>query len=162
MTDKSHSAIGDQAAVQGAGGSDAARAYREQLAREGVSLVAAQPFGGAPAKAAGSSSVGESRVAERKKVSGRARLVVVGAGSVVGKMVDLSLTGACVLMEDMFASKKTCILECDIFHQGKHYLFSTQAVSIYSVLASGKGFKVGFQFGPRTPAADKTIGMLLA
>lgn len=77
-------------------------------------------------------------------------------------MIDLSLTGACVLLDDPFPSRKACTLECDIFQDGKHHLFATQAVSVYGVLVSGKGFKVGFEFGPRSAEAAKTIGTLVA
>lgn len=166
VTDKPSPNAPDVASLSSTGGSEAARAYREQLARQGANPGAAPAPATAPTPApvqpGAAAMAGEARAAERKKVSGRARLVVAGSEPVIGKMLDLSLTGACVLMEDMIPSKKMCTLECDIFHDGKRYLFSVQAVSVYGVLASGKGFRVGFQFGPCTPAAAKAIGMLLA
>lgn len=104
----------------------------------------------------------EARTAERKKVAGRARVVVPGHDAVTGKMVDMSSSGACVLMDDLFPSKKGCVLECDVFRDGKHHLFSVPAISVYSVLASGKGFKVGFQFGAPGTAASKAIAAIVA
>ena len=95
-------------------------------------------------------------------MNGRAQAVLPNGKAVAGKMVDISLTGACVLMEDMFPSRTRCVLEFDIFHNGRRQLFSTPAVSVYGVLASGKGFKVGFQFGPSSPAASKSIAELMA
>ena len=80
----------------------------------------------------------------------------------MGKMLDISVTGACVLMDDMFPSRLGCVMEFDIFHDGRRHLFSTPAVSVYGVLASGKGFKVGFQFGASSQAASKSITELLA
>jgi len=157
------------------GGSPAAKAYREQLAREGTILdpLPAPPTA-APPVAPSSVSPGavapvstpaantkEARAAERRKITGRAR-VVVGGSEVMGKMVDISLTGVCILMEDMFPGKKMCTLECSIFVNGESQYFSVPAVSIYGVLVRGKGFNIGFQFGPRAAAAAKVIGALLA
>jgi hypothetical protein len=148
------------------GGSSAGRAYREQLAREGVVLAplpSASPSAAvaAPAAAPNASNTKESRAAERKKVTGRVRLVLPG-GVVAGKLVDMSLSGIGVLMEDVFPNKVICTLECSVFRDGKHQNFSVPAVSVYGVLVRGKGFTVGFQFGPRTPAAAQTIEAILA
>lgn len=79
----------------------------------------------------------------------------------MGKMLDVSKTGASVMMEDLLPVKKTCTLDVDIFLNGKRYAFSVPALSVYAVLASGKGFKVGFQFGPCTPSASQTLDDLL-
>lgn len=95
-------------------------------------------------------------------MAGRARVVLQGADSALsGKMVDMSLTGACVLIDAAVPIKKMCTLECDIFQNGSRHLFTVPALLVYSVLASGHGFKVGFQFGPTSPAALKTISDLL-
>jgi hypothetical protein len=76
-------------------------------------------------------------------------------------MVDISATGACVTVEDLIPGKKVYNLEFDIFHNGRRYLFAVQAVPVYSVLVSGKGYKVGFQFGPRSPECAKSLGDLM-
>jgi hypothetical protein len=165
------------------GGSSAGRAYREQLAKEGVvlaplptaapSAAVATPgaaSGAAPAAAAptapapgepATANTREARAAERKKVTGRVRLVLPG-GVVAGKLVDMSLSGVGILMEDVFPNKVVCTLECNVFRDGKHQNFSAPAVSVYGVLVRGKGFSVGFQFGPRSPAATQTIEAILA
>lgn len=103
----------------------------------------------------------DARTAERKKVSGRSRAVFSGGNQRAGKMVDLSASGACVLMEDPIALKQTCTLECDIFQNGAHHLFSVPAVTVYSVLASGQGYKLGFHFGKPDVVASNTIAALL-
>lgn len=147
-----------------AGGSSAGRAYREELARQGRTLGEANAQASTapqPTAVPAGQSV-EARAAERKKVSGRAHVTFPGSAAVTGKMIDISLTGACILMEDGLPSKRVCALEFDIFHGGKRYAFGAQAVSVYSVLASGKGFKVGFEFGPRGPAAQSAIAALVA
>ncbi len=103
----------------------------------------------------------DARVAERKKVSGRARVIFPGGNQRVGKMVDLSVSGACVLMDDPIPVKQTCTLECDIFQNGVRHVFSVFAVTVYGVLASGQGYKVGFQIEQPSAAASKAIEALL-
>lgn len=95
-------------------------------------------------------------------MNGRARVVLPSGEAVTGKMVDLSLTGACVMLDDMLPSRVACVLEFDIFHGGRRHVFNTPAVSVYGVLASGGGFKVGFQFGASSRAASKSIAELVA
>ncbi len=150
--------------VPATGGSAAGQAFRAELARQGresgIQPTAETPVP-APAKPVAPSTSGEARAAERKKVNGRARVLVPGSETVMGKMVDISLTGACVMLEDMFPSRKVCTLEYDIFHAGTRHVFVTPAVSVYGVLASGKGFKVGFQFGPIGEAARKSLTALV-
>lgn len=142
------------------GGSAAARAYREQLAREGTALPAFVPgqLGEAAAEPAFSPNA---RRDERLKVNGRAQVRVLGTGSASGRMVDISRGGACVLMEDPLRAKTSCMLEIDVFHNGKRHAFAYPAVCVYAVLAAGKGFKVGFQFGAGDPAATAALAALL-
>ena len=142
------------------GGSAAARAYREQLAREGTTLPAFVPgqLGEAGAESAESPNA---RRDERMKVNGRAQVRMPGTGSASGRMVDISLGGACVLMDDPLRAKTSCMLEIDVFHNGRRHMFTCPAVCIYAVLAAGKGFKVGFQFGARDRAATSALAALL-
>lgn len=162
MADQTPTANPEELAPPDVGGSSAARAYREELARQGNPPdQAAAPVASALPKVPGPEPVPEARVAQRKKINGRARAVASNGKSMAGKMIDMSLTGACVLMEDMFPSRLNCVLEFDIFHDGRRYVFSTPAVSVYGVLASGKGFKVGFQFGASGQAASKSIADLV-
>lgn len=141
------------------GGSAAAQAYKAQLAAEAAASTSSADDEPLPAPMP---TGADARTAERKKVSGRARIVLQGGGaSLVGKMVDISVSGACVLLDDMVPVKKVCTLECDIFQNGTRRMFSAPAVSVYGVLASGHGFKVGFQFGPRSSAALKTIADIM-
>lgn len=164
MIDEAKSIAHEPTPPHSSGGSAAGRAYRDALARQGTATGTAAPA--APAAASPRpeprTTIVEARTAQRKKVTGRARLVVPGHDPATGKMVDMSSLGACVLMDDLFPSNTGCVLECDIFHDGQHHLFSVQAMSVYSVLASGKGFKVGFQFGPHGQAASETIAAIVA
>jgi hypothetical protein len=103
----------------------------------------------------------DARAAERRKMSGRARVVFPGGNQRSGKMVDMSVTGACVLMEDPIPVKQSCTLELDIFQSGVRQVFNVSAVTVYGVLASGQGYKVGFHFGKPTAAASNAIAALL-
>jgi len=147
-----------------AGGSAAAQAYREQLARQGDSagVALAQTTITSTPKLPSQVPINEARAVKRKLIGGRARVVRNGAQVVVGKMVDISETGACVILDDTLPSKTGCVLEFDIFHDGRRYVFSAQAQAVYGVFSSGKGFKVGFQFGPRNAEASKCISALVA
>lgn len=146
--------------TNGGGGSAAARAYREQLAREGQSLSAFVPGQLGGGQAEGAVHV-NARRDERVKINGRAWIRLAGAVTMSGRMVDLSQGGACVLMEDPVRAKSACTLEVDVFHNGKRQVFSCPAVCVYAVLAAGKGFKVGFQFGSCGSEARAVLAALL-
>lgn len=142
------------------GGSAAARAYREQLAREGQVLPDFVPgqLAGPSAAVSGEDARRDTRV----KVSGRAMIRLAGGDRTSGRMVDLSRGGACVLMDDPLRTKTACTLEIDVFQTGKRQVFSCPAVCVYAVLAAGKGFKVGFQFGTCDAQARAAIASLLS
>ncbi len=104
----------------------------------------------------------EARAAIRKRFPGRARITGDASGRfVIGKIYDVSSTGASVIVDDMLPWKKVVKLDIDIFHNGRRFVFTVQAVPVYSVLVSGSGYKFGFQFGPPTPEASKTLGALM-
>jgi hypothetical protein len=104
----------------------------------------------------------EARVAIRKKFPGKARVSGDGSGRfVLGRIYDVSLSGVSVIFEDILPWKKIVKVDVDIFHNGKRFVFSMQAVPVYNILVSGSGYKCGFQFGPPTPEAQKTLGLLM-
>lgn len=140
----------------GTGGSAAAQAYRAEVERQGIVLA---PL---PQAAVPTGAPKDGRAVERKRIGGRARVVRTGAQPVIGKMYDISETGACIVLDGMLPSKSACMLEFEIFHNGQRHVFSTQALVVYGIFSSGKGFKVGFQFGPRSPEASKSIAALVA
>ncbi len=146
--------------VSSEGGSAAARAYREQLAREGQSLPAFVPGQMGASNAEGTFHL-NARRDERIKLNGRASVRLAGAPTLSGRMVDISQGGVCVLMDDPLRAKTTCTLEVDVFHKGKRQVFSCPAVCVYAVLAAGKGFKVGFQFGACDRVARSVLAALL-
>jgi hypothetical protein len=97
------------------------------------------------------------RLAERKVVNGKAQIALGSGFSMGGKLIDLSEGGVCVMLDDPITIKKVCNISCNIFHNGKGYTFSLPSVVAYCVLVSGRGYKVGFQFGPRNAAASQAI-----
>lgn len=151
------SAPAPEAAPASTGGSPAAQAFRRQQAKSGATEPpkAAAPAAGAVAAAP---IVGvDARGAKRVKVNGRARVVLGQATGATGKLIDMSETGLGLMMDDMPPAKLVTGVQCDIFHNGKRFLFSAAATCVYGVLASGKGFKVGFQFGNLDPSAKKAV-----
>ena len=162
VTDQAKPSQTPVAHASGTGGSDAGRAYREELVRQGRADAIPLAAQAVATAAADRPEKTETRAAERKKMSGRARVTPQGGALFLGKMVDMSLTGACVMLDNMLPNRLSCKLEFDIFHGGKRHVFSASAVSVYGVLASGRGFKVGFQFVACDAAATKSIAELVA
>lgn len=143
------------------GGSPAAQAFRQQQAESGAAEPAKAPAAAGAVGAAPKVGV-DARGAKRVKVNGRARVVLGKATGATGKLIDMSETGLGLMMDDMPPAKLVTGVQCDIFHNGKRFLFSAAASCVYGVLASGKGFKVGFQFGNLDPAAKKAITDIMA
>ena len=126
----------------------------------GADAVSA-PAAGAPATDAPPPLRVTPRLAERKVVHGKAQIALGSGFSVGGKLIDLSEGGVCVMLDDPVTVKKVCNISCNIFQNGKNHTFSLPSVVAYCVLVSGRGYKVGFQFGPRSPAATQTIADVL-
>lgn len=97
------------------------------------------------------------RSAPRKPISGRARVSVEGGVARNGKLVDISESGIGIMLEDPIATKKVCMVMCDVLIDGKHVTFGARAIAAYSVLAGIKGFRIGFQFGALDPATSKIV-----
>ena len=145
-------------------GSPAAKAFKEQLEKEEQTLT---DFGKVENQTPLMSippdkpQTKESRAAVRKKVPGRARVRLGQQQIYFGKMIDISMTGASILCEEIIPSRKIVDLEIDIFHEGRKCYFVVQAIAVHHVLVGGKGYKIGLQFGPLTPEAVKSLGLLL-
>lgn len=124
-------------------------------------LSSIPPLGGTISGAADTAPKITPRIAERKLVTGRAQITIGSGFSVAGKMIDLSEGGTCVMLDDPVTIKKVCNISCKIYHNGVNHTFSLPAVVAYCVLVSGRGYKVGFQFGPRSPAVAKSIAEVM-
>jgi hypothetical protein len=104
-------------------------------------------------------SVNNKRSSERLKVNGRAKAMNSAGAIFQGKIVDISMTGVSVLMDDKPAIKEMVTLDCNIFQNGQPHVFQTKAMTVYAILSNGQ-FKVGFQFDPNNPVAKKIIEQL--
>ena len=135
------------------GGSAAAQAYRAEMAQESAGKDQAEVTESKPQL--------EARAAVRRKFSGRVRLTFEAGAATDARVIDMSTTGICLLVDQMVRANTTCTLACNIFHEGKPFVFGLRALAIYSVLASGKGFKVGLQFGPHDAKVATQIATLM-
>lgn len=143
--------------------SPAAAAFKEQLAAEeqnAASVGNNMPLTSLMSIPPDSLQKSDFRVAERKKVNGRAK-IRLGSDTYPGKMVDISTSGASVLCEDLVPTRKVVELEIDVFHEGRRCYFTAQAIAVYHVLVGGKGYKIGLQFGSLSKAAQKSLGDLI-
>ena len=96
------------------GGSAAGQALRAEMPKQGIDPESEFAAATAAAQVHPPSTATpptDARTAVRKKVTGRARLALHGSSvTLSGKMMDISTTGACVLMEDLLPPKKLCQL----------------------------------------------------
>lgn len=145
------------------GASLAAKEFQEGQAASvavGAAAPGADPAAAPAAKAPAAAKI-TPRLAERKVVSGKAQIALGSGFSMGGKLIDLSEGGVCAMLDDPITIKKVCNITCSIFQNGKSYKFSLPSVVAYCVLVSGRGYKVGFQFGPRSAEVAQTIADLL-
>ena len=102
----------------------------------------------------------DSRSEVRKKFAGKVKVSLNGQLVNAGRLFDISMTGVSVIVENIIP-KKAYTLEVDVFHDGKRYLFTVQGVPLYNILVSGRGYKIGFQFGPPGTAMPPELGNLM-
>lgn len=109
----------------------------------------------------GAQSGKDLRNAVRKRFNGRVKIVSDGV-LVTGKLHDVSLTGASVILPELLPSgRKLVQAHVDVFHQGKNYIFEVPAAPVYSVLMGTDGYKMGLQFGSVPDQSKKVLGNLM-
>ena len=106
------------------------------------------------------SGLKDTRSETRKKFAGKIRIVLNNQVVNSGRLFDISMTGVSVMLESIIP-KKAYTLEVDVFHDGKRYFFIVQGVPLYNILVSGKGYKIGFQFGPPGATLPPELGNLM-
>jgi len=102
----------------------------------------------------------DTRNETRKKFAGKVKIYLQGQPVNAGRLFDISMTGLSVILENIIP-KKPYTLEVDVFHDGKRYLFNVQGIPLYNILVSGKGYKIGFQFGPPGTAMPHELSNLM-
>jgi c-di-GMP-binding flagellar brake protein YcgR len=98
----------------------------------------------------------ENRVAPRKILRVRARVVVQGGATLNGKTVDISASGICILVEGPVPVGHTCMIIFDAMVKGAPKQVNATGKVVYSIF-SRDGFRTGFQFNQLTPANTALI-----
>jgi len=104
----------------------------------------------------------DARAAPRKAVAGRIKLATDSGVKQTGRLVDLSAHGFCALLEDPIKAGIVCLIDCEVSLRGQPRAISAIARSVHSVLVSGKGYRVGFQFTKISDGSVDVVRSLLA
>lgn len=104
----------------------------------------------------------EARGAPRKAVSGRVRVVTDSGVKQAGRLVDMSALGFCALLDDPVKAGVLCLIDCEVTVRGSPGAISAIAKAIQSILVSGKGYRVGFQFTRISDGSSDVVRALLS
>ena len=132
---------------------------------DGIIFLGREPRGapGVSDAAKGGIAVGrDARAAPRKPVSGRMRLTTDSKVKRAGRLIDLSANGFCAMLDDPLTPGVVCLVDCDVSLRGQPRIISAVARSVHSVLVSGKGYRVGFQFTSVSDGSIAVVNALLA
>lgn len=125
---------------------------------------ALNPFGGASEEPAAFEKLAaarpEERAAQRYPCSGRAKILTSGGRSIDGRMFDISMTGASVLMEERVSFDGRCTLTVSVYKGGTLHHFQVRARFVHASLAGQSGFKHGFEFDAPDSSASKALATL--
>jgi len=131
---------------------------------EGGDSDALNPFGGAREDRAGAGKPGatrqDERAAKRYPCSGRAKILTNHGRSIDGRMFDISMTGASVLLEDRIPFDGRCTITISVYKAGVLHHFQVQARFVHASLAGQTGFKHGFEFDTPDSVATKSLAAL--
>jgi hypothetical protein len=97
----------------------------------------------------------------RAVVRGDVSIRLVGGFPQIGKLQDASMIGLSALVDIQLPRSKIYELQVKAFRNGRVFEFIVQAVCIHSTL-SGRGFKMGFKFGPMNKATTEIIAAMIA
>lgn len=102
----------------------------------------------------------DERAAKRFPCNGRAKVLTSAGQTVDGRMFDISLLGASVMLECHLTRERRCTITVSVFKAGKLHHFQVQATLMHSSLAGQRGFKHGFEFDkPDSNAAKALVGL---
>ena len=102
----------------------------------------------------------QSRV-ERVLIQGDVSIRLAGGFPQIGKLLDASMLGLSAVMDIQMARGKIYELQGRVYRKGRFHEFTMQAVCIYSTL-NGRGFKMGFKFGPMNEATTTNFAAMIA
>ena len=122
------------------------------------------PFGESNAGAPGSDKAGanrqDGRAAKRYPCSGRAKILTSAGRSIDGRMFDISMTGASLLLEDRITFEGGCTITISVYKAGTLHHFQVRARFVHASLAGQTGFKHGFEFDAPDQSATKALAAL--
>lgn len=131
---------------------------------DGVDNDALNPFGSAREERSGAGKPGASRqderAAKRYPCSGRAKILTSAGRAVDGRMFDISMTGASVLLEDRIQFAGRCTMTISVYRGGVLHHFQVTARFVHASLAGQNGFKHGFEFETPDASATKALATL--
>lgn len=98
---------------------------------------------------------------ERTLVQGAVSMRLAGGFPQIGKLQDASRIGLSALVDIQMPMGKIYELQVKAFRNGRIFEFTVQAVCVHSTL-SGRGFKMGFKFGPMNEATTECVAALIS
>lgn len=103
----------------------------------------------------------EGRVASRKILKVRARVVLQSGGNFPGRTVDISISGICVMLESPVQPGQVCMILFENLVKGVLKQVSASGKVVYCICGKD-GFRTGFQFNQLTPANTAVINDIVA
>lgn len=99
----------------------------------------------------------EARIAPRKAIRCRAKIVLDDKISLDARTVDISSSGICMILAEQLPAGRACLIAFDIPINGKMRKIRAVAKAVYSICSGTEGFRVGFQFVQVDAATTMTI-----
>lgn len=103
----------------------------------------------------------EARVAPRKVLKVRSRVIMQNGPTLQGKTLDISISGICVMVDGPIPAGHLCMIIFDTLIKGIPKQVSATAKAVYSICGK-EGFRTGFQFSQLTPANATVISGIVA
>jgi hypothetical protein len=125
---------------------------------------ASNPLGATTLDTTGGAKTGanrqDERTAKRYPCSGRAKILTAKGRSIDGRMFDISMTGASLLLEDRIPFDAPCTITISVYKGGVLHHFQVHARFVHASLAGQTGFKHGFEFQGLDNAATQALAAL--
>jgi hypothetical protein len=86
------------------------------------------------------------RVAQRKKLRAKARVVILDIAQVSGRTVDISQSGVSIVTDNPIVVGEKCAIMVDALIGGETRQIQAEGKAVYSICVGTDGFRTGFQF----------------
>lgn len=103
----------------------------------------------------------ETRIAPRKVLRCRAKVMTGPNAAMAGRTVDISMTGICVIVDGPIKPGHTCMIYFETPVKGIVKQVNVVGKVVYSICGSD-GFRTGFQFGQLTPTNTALISEIVS